>query len=210
MNRILDLVKKGYLYALICLVTGLLLVIWPGQTVWGVYITAASALVVMGGLRIFRYFRLDAIEAHRRLALASGGIFCVIGALLLIYRGRLGDWLPELVGFALLCVCCIRAQGAIDMLRRSFDKWWWPLLCALLTLACALLCLLGSFDLNIKLILAGAALIVESGIHIFCDLWFSRTDRPARKGRGEVQPANYTYTWKAEEEKAEEEEPAEA
>ena len=197
MKKLLELVKKGWLYALLCLVLGLLLVIWPGQTVWGVYFTAAAVLLLLAGLRIFRYFRTEAIEAHRRLTFASGGLLAVLGILMVVYRERLGAWLPELAGIGLLAVCCIRSQVSIDMKRRAFARWWWALIAAGLVLVCAVLCMAASFELNVKLILAGSALLLESAAHVLCTLWFSRTDRPAKGNRPAVQPANVTYTWTA-------------
>ncbi len=186
---IAELVRRGYLYTLLVLVLGLVLLIWPEDSVWVVYNTATAGLILMGGWRIVRYFRADADEARRRQYLASGMLRVVAGVLLLVYQGKMGDWLKEILGCVLLVITCIRFQAAFDLKRGGGPGWPVPMAAAALTLVLGIAIQAFSFGTRADALIAGASLIAEALADLYTRIALARIERRRKKEALDAEPA---------------------
>ena len=154
--------KYGWIYTGLCAVLGLILIIWPGESVWYVYYAAAAAVSLLGLWRVFKYFRDDADEGREHQVLASGIMLFIAGLMMLIYAGRLQDWLPVILAMACFLLFAIRTQGAVDLQRMKFSFWYLLLIAAAAMLALALVILLAELPLNTAVILTGCAALLEA------------------------------------------------
>ena len=156
------LVKAGYLYTLAMLALGIVLTFWPTESVWWVYRVSSVLLMAVGVVRIIKYFRSNAEEAHEHMIFARGAILVLGGILLLIYRYALVDLVPVLVATVLLFVACIRTQAAFDLKCYRHRLWFVCTIVAGIQSLLALLSVLLVMPLiSTVLIFCGVGLLLE-------------------------------------------------
>ena len=161
-------VKAGYLYTVTMFLLGVVLTFWPTESVWIVYRVSAVLLMALGAIRVFKYFRSTAHEAHEHLVFARGAILVLAGILLLIYRYALVDLVPVIVATVLLFVACVRTQAALDLKCFRHRLWFICLAAAGIQVLLGLLSVLLVMPLiSTVLIFCGVGLLIEA----FTDLY---------------------------------------
>ncbi len=189
-NLPLEAVERGFLYTLGVFVLGIVLLIWPGKSVWFVYCTAAVAMILLGAWRIRKYFAVDSAEEGREhQVFAQGLVLAIGGILLLVYMQRMAEWIPVLAGAAMLFIAAIRVQAAVDVKRLGFGLWYIPLCTAIATAVCGATVLVFHIQQDANMIMLGALLVLEA----LCDLTCRLVIRSFEK-----HPASVTYTDSAE------------
>lgn len=185
LNLPLELVQRGFLYTLAALAMGVALAFWPLESVGVSYTLAAAGIMLLGLWRLWKYFVVDdAAEGMEHQEFASGLILVAGGILLLVYRARLADLLPVIIGLVLLVLAAIRAQAAIDLKRLGARLWVMPLVLACLHLAGGLVVLIFPLEKQVSLTILGALLLAEA----LCDLWCRLMMRHLEKKRAEAKP----------------------
>ncbi|MDL2218787.1 DUF308 domain-containing protein, partial [Ruminococcaceae bacterium OttesenSCG-928-O06] len=130
---------------------GLLLLLAPDQSRQFLSIALGIAAIVAGIARIAWHFAKDDLSRafHNDI---PGGVLLVLAGIYLIARAEvLWDWLPVILGFAVVFDSMVKLQHAFDLKRTGFAHWWAVLALALATAVLGLLLVLGIFGKNILL-----------------------------------------------------------
>ena len=173
-------VRQGYLYTLGVLALGVLLLVWPRESVEVAIYAAAGLVILMGLVRVIRYFRVDPVTAREQQLLAGGTVRIVLGILMLLYNTNAREWLPGVCGAVMLVIGGIRLQAAFDLKRRGMENWYAVLGAAAVSLILGVVALLFRKSLDSVLML-GAALCVEALGDFYSRLKFAAIERKERR-----------------------------
>ncbi len=185
-----EAVQRGYLYTLLALVLGVVLLISPDKSVWFVYGTAAGGLILLGLWRVWKYFRIDDTEEGKEHQVLSQGLVLAMGGILLfIYMHRTAELLPVIVGAVMLFIAAIRTQAAVDLKRAGARPWFAPLIAAGLFALCGVLVLAIGFEQHVFMIMLGVVLVAEAVCDFLCRLLdgFLERSRPAPSAEDELE-----------------------
>ena len=107
-----------------CLVSGLLLVLWPEPaTLVATYVIGGMACLC-GIVMIIMYFRATVEERISGIQMGTGLILIFIGAVLVLNPAIINSLLPKIWGLAMLCSGFLKIQYAFDERSVNIPKWW--------------------------------------------------------------------------------------
>ena len=157
---------KGILFCLFELAVGILLLINPLGFTTGIVIAAGVALLVLALVLVIKYCRVETKAAAqgqyllKGLLALAGGAFCVIKPQWLVVTFPA---FTVLYGVAVLTAGFVKVQFAVDMLRAKNDRWFFCLVGAVVSIACAVVILNDPFATTAALwLFTGISLIVEA------------------------------------------------
>ena len=178
---------RDIITALFLIVVGILLLINPVAFAMGLVKLAGVFLVVLGALRIVRYFRTDPETAARGqdffigLIAILGGLFCIFftgwflsafTTLAIIY-----GLLQLLLGFS-------KVQRTVDFLRMKLSLWYLPASSALIYLVFGFIIVLNPEMTLINVwVFTGVTMIVEGIIAAVCLFLLERERREAKMAK---------------------------
>ena len=178
---------RDIITALFLIVVGILLLINPVAFAMGLVKLAGVFLVVLGALRIVRYFRTDPETAARGqdffigLIAILGGLFCIFftgwflsafTTLAIIY-----GLLQLLLGFS-------KVQRTVDFLRMELSLWYLPACSALIYLVFGFIIVLNPEMTLINVWgFTGVTMIVEGIITAVCLFLLERERREAKMAK---------------------------
>lgn len=159
------------------IVIGILLLINPVGFTSGIIIAFGIVMMIMGVIKIIRYFKTDAVEAALGGTLTGGVLLAVAGA----FCAFRSEWfiatfpvITIIYGVFILITGIFKLQKAVDMVRLKLDYWFVALIGAILTLIFAMLVILNPFaSTTILWTFIGISLIVEAILDILTFI-FSR------------------------------------
>lgn len=160
----------NFILCLFELIVGVLLLINPAGFTIGIIMATGVALIVVGVINIFKYFRTDAADAARGRLMTIGliqiaaGCFCVFDS----------DWflatfpvLTMLYGVLILITGFSKVQLTVDLLRQKKGKWYWAAINAVVSILCAITVLRNPFYSTSTLwVFTGCSLIAEAVIDV--------------------------------------------
>lgn len=133
MNFLKELKVNYTLSALVCVVLGLVLVIWPRTSTRIVCMVLGAALLIYGIVQIVIYL----VNRERTLILQGllvlGIIFAVIGAWILVKPEMIMMAVPVIVGILIIIHGLHNISQAINLKKQEYEKWWLALIFGLLT-----------------------------------------------------------------------------
>lgn len=156
----------GIVLCLLELAFGVLLLI-NAEAFTSIIITVVgAALIIFGGVSVIKYFRTEPELASagqyvfKGLIMIAGGAFCAIKAPSIVTGIEL---IAVVYGIAILLLGFTKIQSTLDMVRQKSKKWFFPLIGAVICLACGVIVILNPFEATgILWIFLGVALIVEA------------------------------------------------
>ncbi len=161
--------KKNQNVIIMCvieLVVGILLLIDPVKFTTGILIVVGIALMVVGLIKVIRYFRSSPEEAVSGQHMTFGLISLLAGAFCAFNPGWFILTFPVITifyGVAVLLVGLGKVQMAIDMLRFKNNKWWLGAISAAISIICAIIVISNPFSSTVALWwFTGISLIVEA------------------------------------------------
>lgn len=162
--EMMEKLKKNWIAsAVLCIVAGLILLFWPEQTLTAVCYVMGAVAIVMGVIRIVRYFKQDhTYPVIFQADLAVGFLALGLGIFMISNPKTVTSLIPVLFGVVIL------GFGAANILRSSDAKaagvssWKLMLVLALITVALGLAILIYPFSvLTITVSVAGGCLVYE-------------------------------------------------
>ena len=183
-------VRGGCLYTLCVLAMGVVLILWPSEALEYGYYIAAGLAILLGLLRVIRYFRADMTAAREQQLLASGAMRIILGVLLLICAAQIrAGLMDQLCAGVMLMVGSIRLQAGFDLKRRGHANWFIVALsAAVIALVLGLVALLFRTSVNAVMMLA-ITLCIEAVADLLCRIKFLAIERKARKLKEEAMEA---------------------
>lgn len=171
-ERLKDLKSSSVFPALLCLIYGIILIIWPDISSNFICYAIGVAIMLMGVIFVIRYLRKDLVRDFFRKDLVIGLIAISLGLVVLLRVELLKGLIPTILGIVVLFSGIVKLQNAIDMFRMQFTYWYFILILALLNMGFGILLIIEPlWIVNVVFVLIGCGL-VYSGLSDLLTLYF--------------------------------------
>lgn len=146
----------------LCIVIGIVLVIWPDLTMEIACLAIGAVLLIAGIMRLITYFTARDGSVYSQLNLIFGIVLIVVGALILWQWDNVLKIVPIIVGIVIVIHGINDLRQALALHKNEYDKWWVALILGLLTVILGVLLILNPFAaLDTVVILIGIFLIFD-------------------------------------------------
>ncbi|MCR4798380.1 MAG: DUF308 domain-containing protein [Lachnospiraceae bacterium] len=145
--------------ALICVILGVVLLIWPTQVTALVAYFIGGLLIVIGGIQVIGKIFND---NNRSSGLLVGLVVLAIGVWIILQPTKAVSFIPIVIGVVLVVSGVQNLSLAISGKRANADRWGLMIASAILSIVFGVLCVACAFGV-IKLVmrLVGLALIYD-------------------------------------------------
>lgn len=190
MKSIIDDMKRNYfINAVIMIVLGIVLMIWP-QIVGSVlcYMLGIS-IVLMGTFQLIGFIRGERLGFYNKFNMFMGIVLVLLGLWICIQPRIVLSIVPVVIGIVILIHGLMDIEYTFDIKRTGNDKWWIGLIAAGITLILGLVLVLNPFTAyKITMFLIGLVMLYD-GISDAVILFFSYlaqkdTDKRVRDFKG--------------------------
>lgn len=165
--------------ALVCVVLGVVLLIWPGETIDIFCKVLAIGLIVMGIVNILNYFMNKSIHPFGGV---MGTVVALVGVWIFVSPERIVSLVPIVIG-VVLCIHGIQDMKlAFETKENGYEKWWTMMMIAVISLVFGIICISKAFGMvTLALQFIGIGLIYDG----VSDLWVAsqavRTERAMKR-----------------------------
>ena len=121
--------------ALICVILGLILLIWPGTTTQIVCMLLGVVLLAYGVLQIGIYFISKERNIISQGMMILGIIFAVIGAWILLKPEMIIMAVPVIVGSLIVIHGIHNISQAFSLKKNGYERWWVAFVLGIVTAA---------------------------------------------------------------------------
>ncbi len=169
--------------ALVCVVVGLVLLIWPGTTTQIVCMILGLALLIYGAVQVFLYLASKERNMISQGMMLLGVVVAVIGVWILIKPEMIIMAVPVIVGILIAIHGIHNISQAITLKKNQYDGWWIACLMGILTVALGAVLIYNPFSVvNTVVRLIGVFLIYDG----LSDMWIISRVFQVKKGNGRV------------------------
>lgn len=186
MEKILKKLKTNVIISsLLCVILGLVLLLWPGLTIQIVCTAVGAVLITSGVIRIVGYFTAKDGSLYSQVNLIFGIIFAVVGVWIVMKPDKVLAIIPIIVGIVIALHGLHNLQQSIALYQDKYDKWWIALILGILTLGFGILLICRPFAaIDTVVMLIGVFLIYDG----LSNIWIvSRVSKNARNLRQEME-----------------------
>ena len=168
--------------AVLSLIYGLILIIWPDTSANTICYVVAAAIILVGIVFIIQYIRKDVMRDFYRKDLVAGLVAISLGLIALFRVDIIKGIIPTVLGFIVLFSGIVKLQNAFDMLRMKYAYWYVILILAILNLAFgAVLILEPSWIVNMVFVLIGCGLVYSGASDLLTIFFVSKTIKRLQK-----------------------------
>lgn len=163
--------------AVLMLLIGLALIIWPGESSRVVAYIVAALILISGVVLFIVYFaRRERVPLFSMGSLSVGLTLTLIGIVLLAIPNILVTVLPVLLGCFLIFSGFNSLQTSVELVRLRVSRWYIPLIFAAAAIICGVLTLLNPFDTaSVLMVFLGISLMAESVMMIVSLIMFRKS-----------------------------------
>ncbi len=154
--------------AIICIIVGLVLVIWPGTSTQVVCKVLGAVLLIYGAMQILMYILAKERSLYSQGMLLLGVIFAVVGAWILLKPEMIIAAVPVIMGIIIVMHGLHNAAQAIKLKSLNYEKWWLALLLGILTMALGGVLIYNPFKVVDTVVRVIGIFLVYDGIS---DIW---------------------------------------
>ena len=163
--------KALLITAIIYIVVGLLLIIWPDQARQIVIYAIGAAALLYGGYRIIDYFAKKDQFGSVQLGVALGIACIVLGLFLLFQANVVVALLAAVIGVAIIVDSVLRLQIALNLRLAGGRSWIVLIVTALVMLVFGILLLFNPFTvIRVATIVGGASLLADGAFTLWAVL----------------------------------------
>lgn len=190
MKSILQDLKHNYfINAVIMVVLGLILIIWPTLLGNILCYLLGGALILMGIFQVIGFVRGERIGLYNKFTVIMGIILILLGIWVCANPHVIQSIIPVIVGIIMLIHGLMDIQYALDIKHSGASKWWIALIAAILTFGIGVFFVLKPFAIyEVSMILMGIAMLYDGGSDLallfFAHLAQKDTDRRIRDFKG--------------------------
>lgn len=177
------------LSALLCVILGIVLIIWSDQTIKIICMLLAFGTIVMGVVNLTDYFINHTLTPFSGM---SGLVFIIVGIWLFFVKPEsIAMIIPIVIGVVLAVHGITDIKMSIESKANGYDKWWSSLLLGVISLALGVICIINAFGVvKVAMIFIGIALVYDG----ISDLWIvSRTVKAAKEMKKEADALDVDY-----------------
>lgn len=154
--------------AVICVIIGLVLIIWPGTSTQVVCMVFGGMLLAYGIIQIALYLFAREHTLYLQGMLLLGIVFGVLGAWILIKPEIIIATVPIVIGLIVIVHGVHNALQAIDLKKLGYSKWWVALLFGILTVALGMILVYNPFSVVNTVVRVIGAFLIYDGMS---DMW---------------------------------------
>lgn len=190
MKSIIQDMKKNYIVnAVIMVVVGLVLVIWPDFFGKMLCYLLGGALILMGVIQLIGFLRGERLGFYNKFNMLMGIVLVLLGIWICTQPKIVLSIIPVVVGILVILHGLMDIQYTLDIKRTGNTKWWIALIAAILTFVFGLVLVFRPFAAyEISMILLGVAMLYDGGSDLvllaFSYLAQKDTDRRVREFKG--------------------------
>lgn len=168
MNYIKSLKVNDSLSALICVILGIVLLVWPGQSTQVVCMILGIVLGGFGIIQIILYLATKEKTMVSHSMMMLGIVLAVIGGWIVLKPETIIKAIPMIVGILIVIHGLHNAVQAIDLKKMQYDNWWVALLLSLLTIALGVVLICNPFTVVDTVVRLIGAFLIYDGLS---DMW---------------------------------------
>lgn len=190
MKSIIQDMKHNYFVnAVIMVLLGLVLVIWPDILGTMLCYLLGGALIVMGVFQLISFLRGERLGFYNKFVMMMGIVLVLLGIWICTQPHIVLSIIPVVVGIIVLIHGLMDIQYTLDIKKAGSQKWWVALIAAILTLVVGLLLVFNPFKAyEITMVLLGIAMLYDGGsdllLLLFSYLAQRDTDKRLREFKG--------------------------
>ena len=183
MNYIKSLKVNYSLSAVICVILGIVLLVWPGQSTQVVCMVLGIVLGGFGLIQIILYLATKEKTMVSHSMMMLGVVLAVIGGWIVLKPETIIKAVPMIVGILIMIHGFHNAVQAIDLKKMQYDNWWVALLLSLLTVALGVVLICNPFTIVDTVVRIIGAFLVYDGLS---DMWILSRDFKTKKNRENI------------------------
>jgi uncharacterized membrane protein HdeD (DUF308 family) len=174
--------------AVLCIALGVVLIVWPGETIDIVCKVLAAGLIILGGVELFSYI------TNRNGYMFTGIlglIVLIIGVWIFLKPSSIVSLVPIVIGVILAVHGVQDVKMALESKNGGYDRWWIMLIIAIISIAFGVLCIVNAFGMvKLAMQFVGVALIYDG----ISDLWVvTKTVRTVKDMEQEAKAVDVDY-----------------
>lgn len=165
MNSFINDMKHNYfISALVTVILGLVLVIWPDVSGKLLCYTLGVALMIMGAIQLISFLKGKRIGIMNKFALGMALVIILLGLLVCANPQAVLSVIPMIVGIIMILHGFMDIIYSLDIKNTGASKWWIALITSLITLFFGLfLALKPYFAYELTMTIIGIALLYDGG-----------------------------------------------
>ena len=183
MNYIKSLMVNYSLSAVICVILGIVLLVWPGQSTQVVCMVLGIVLGGFGLIQIILYLATKEKTMVSHSMMMLGVVLAVIGGWIVLKPETIIKAVPMIVGILIVIHGFHNAVQAIDLKKMQYDNWWVALLLSLLTVALGVVLICNPFTIVDTVVRIIGAFLVYDGLS---DMWILSRVFKTKKNREKI------------------------
>ena len=183
MNYIKSLKVNYSLSAVICVILGIVLLVWPGQSTQVVCMVLGIVLGGFGLIQIILYLATKEKTMVSHSMMMLGVVLAVIGGWIVLKPETIIKAVPMIVGILIVIHGFHNAVQAIDLKKMQYDNWWVALLLSLLTVALGVVLICNPFTIVDTVVRIIGAFLVYDGLS---DMWIMSRGFKTKKNREKI------------------------
>ena len=183
MNYIKSLKVNYSLSAVICVILGIVLLVWPGQSTQVVCMVLGIVLGGFGLIQIILYLATKEKTMVSHSMMMLGVVLAVIGGWIVLKPETIIKAVPMIVGILIVIHGFHNAVQAIDLKKMQYDNWWVALLLSLLTVALGVVLICNPFTIVDTVVRIIGAYLVYDGLS---DMWILSRVFKTKKNRENI------------------------
>ncbi len=183
MNYIKSLKVNYSLSAVICVILGIVLLVWPGQSTQVVCMVLGIVLGGFGLIQIILYLATKEKTMVSHSMMMLGVVLAVIGGWIALKPETIIKAVPMIVGILIVIHGFHNAVQAIDLKKMQYDNWWVALLLSLLTVALGVVLICNPFTIVDTVVRIIGAFLVYDGLS---DMWILSRVFKTKKNREKI------------------------
>ena len=183
MNYIKSLKVNYSLSAVICVILGIVLLVWPGQSTQVVCMVLGIVLGGFGLIQIILYLATKEKTMVSHSMMMLGVVLAVIGGWIVLKPETIIKAVPMIVGILIVIHGFHNAVQAIDLKKMQYDNWWVALLLSLLTVALGVVLICNPFTIVDTVVRIIGAFLVYDGLS---DVWILSRVFKTKKNREKI------------------------
>ena len=169
--------------SVLCVIVGIVLLVWPNMTMSLLGTASGIGLLVVGIAHIIIYFTKDHFATILHMDLTVGVVCAAFGAFILMHSDFVELAIPFAIGIIMMIGAMTKLQYSLDMKRLQLGLWKVILVISILMLALGILFIYNPFKEKILVYMIAAALIVDGIVNILCLLVLSHRLKKIAHGK---------------------------
>lgn len=182
-------IKANYtISAVLCVVLGLVLLIWPGTTTQIICMLLGIVLFAYGAIQIVLYlFNKEKTIASQGM-LVLGIVFAVIGGWILLKPEMIIMAVPVIVGVLIVIHGLHNVIQAIGLKQENYEKWWIAFLMGALTVVLGGVLIYNPFTVVDTVVRLIGIFLIYDGLS---DVWILSRVFKVKKSSKKIIDADY-------------------